>query len=270
MFYLKKYFLFLILSCSVSLTASAQHPEIGAWVGVSNYFGDLNINSSFQSARPGGGVFGRYNFGTRFAFKTGFNYGLVTYDDANTKFQYQQARNLSFKSNILEWTNHIEFNFFRYEQGKWRYNFTPYLLTGISVFAFNPKAYYQGEWVELQPLATEGGKYSRVSVAIPLGGGIKYALNERWSIGAEVASRISFTDHIDDVSDEYVFIRKTGNLDANTARALADRSGEVGEPFGRPGKQRGNVFDKDDFLFGGVWLAYTITWIRCPTPSNIP
>ena len=46
-------------------------------------------------------------------------------------------------------------------------------------------------------------KYSLIQPAIPLGIGFKFALNDKWSVGIEYGIRITFTDHIDDVSKTY-------------------------------------------------------------------
>lgn len=249
--------------------SAAQELEYGGWIGVSNYFGDLNSNASFEFMGPAGGLFFRYNLGTRFAFKQGLNYGKVSFEDAVSEFSYQQSRNLSFKSDIAEFSSHVEFNFFKYDREKKQYRFTPYLFMGISVFYFNPKAEYEGEWYALQPLQTEGKKYARINVAIPLGGGFKYSFTPYWTLGMEGGFRKTFTDYLDDVSDVYPgFI--PGNGDPSLENALSDRSGEVTDPpIGTEGKQRGFREFKDGFLFFGISISYSPIRMKCPKPSRI-
>ena len=45
--------------------------------------------------------------------------------------------------------------------------------------------------------------YSRFQIAIPFGVGIKYAIDQNWSIGIEYGLRKTFTDYIDDCSSVY-------------------------------------------------------------------
>ncbi len=64
--------------------------------GFSNYFGDLNSNTSFEYIGPAAGLFTRYNINGRFAWKTGFYCGKVTFSDEGSPDPFQRARNLSF------------------------------------------------------------------------------------------------------------------------------------------------------------------------------
>lgn len=260
--------LFAFLFCFAN-TTYGQALEIGAWAGAANYFGDLNTNANFEYTRPGGGAFVRYNLNYRFAFRGGLSYGRVGFeDDLQDDFAYHQARNLSFRSNVFEASGLVEFHFFKFIKGDKRHSFTPYLLTGISLFAFNPQTKFNGEWIDLQDLATEGKDYSKFNAAIPLGGGFKYAINKNWTIGIEAALRKTFTDFLDDVSDEFVNVRTTANPKGQLAKELADRSDEKGEPIGKEGKQRGNVLTNDEYLFTGFTVSYTLHKIKCPNPSG--
>lgn len=255
----------------------AQDWDYGMWAGFSNYFGDLNTRTSFEYMGPGAGVFARYNFNTRLAWKNGFNFGKVSFSDEASPDPFQRARNLSFHSNILEITSQLEVNFFRFEPRKERYKFTPYLSFGVSGFYFNPKAELDGVTYALQPIGTEGqndestGKkpYSRFGFAIPVGGGFKYRFHPAWTLGVELGVRVTFTDYLDDVSTTYPENVFSFSVPRNIAEALSDRSGEVGEPIGYAGKQRGMSDKKDQFLFFGLSLSYTILKERCPWPSRI-
>ncbi len=247
------------------------------WAGFSNYFGDLNTRTSFEHMGPGAGVFTRYNMGYRFAWKNGFNFGKVSFSDEASPDPFQRARNLSFRTNIVEVTSQIEINFFKYDKRRDQFKFTPYLTFGVSGFYFNPKGEYEGEWYALQPVGTEGQgdeaaggkKYSRFHFAIPVGGGFKYSFHPAWTLGVELGVRKTFTDYLDDVSTTYPTNVYSFTVPRNIAEALSDRSGEVGEPIGYPGKQRGMSKKKDDFLFFGLSLSYTVLKERCPKPSGI-
>jgi hypothetical protein len=247
------------------------------WAGFSNYFGDLNNQVSFEYMGPGTGVFARYNMGHRFAWKNGFNFGTVSFADEASPDPFQRARNLSFSSNILEITSQIEINFFKYDRTKDKLKFTPYLTFGVAGFYFNPKAELNGETYALQPVGTEGQfdeatglkPYSRFNFAIPVGGGFKYSFHPAWTLGVEVGVRKTFTDYLDDVSGVYPTNVFSFEVQRSVAEALSDRSGEVGEPIGYPGKQRGMSTKKDTYMFFGLSLSYTVIKMRCPWPSRI-
>lgn len=257
--------------------AQAQEWDYGVWAGFSNYFGDLNTRTSFEYMGPGAGVFTRYNMGYRFAWKNSFNFGKVSFADEASPDPFQRARNLSFHSNIIEIASQIEINFFKYDRRNDRNKFTPYLTFGVAGFYFNPKAELNGETYTLQPVGTEGqndaanGKkpYSRVNFAIPIGGGFKYSFHPAWTLGVELGVRKTMTDYLDDVSGTYPANVYSFAVSRNIAEALSDRSGEVGEPIGYAGKQRGMSSKKDDYLFFGLSLSYTVLKVRCPWPSRI-
>lgn len=253
---------------------SAQTLSIGVWLGISNYFGDLNTTANFEYAGPGAGVFVRKAINNRFAYKGSLNYGKIAFSDEANDNVYQKTRNLSFESPVIEFSNEIEFNFFKFDVKKEKLNFTPYILLGVSVFYFNPTTKLDGIQVRLQEYATEGQgtedndkrKYTRANFAIPMGFGFKYSFDPRWTIGIEGGIRKTFTDYLDDVSGSYPeFINNTP--DNSLGQRLSDRSGEVDEPIGLPGKQRGSNNRNDDYLFVGLSLSYNIIKVRCPDPS---
>ena len=145
-----------VLVC-VSLSGFSQKGfEVGGWLGVGHYFGDLN--STYSLKRPGaaGGLIGRYNFNNRISVRLSANYGRVSAYDSDSDNSFQQSRNLSFRSDILEGLGQLEFNFLPYVHGSEDQFFTPYLFGGFGFSYFNPKAELNGEWVALQPLGTEG------------------------------------------------------------------------------------------------------------------
>ncbi|MEZ5006924.1 MAG: DUF6089 family protein [Chitinophagales bacterium] len=265
---MKNIFIVVLLITAFSFKAKAQETEVGVWAGAANYFGDLNPVFSFKEVRWAGGMFYRHNFNPRMAVRAGMNYARIAASDAkNEKSPYPQYRNLSFESDIIEFTGTYEINFFKYQPLKNK-NFTPYLFVGISVFYYNPFTMYNGNKESLQSLGTEGqntpfgedNKYTRYSLAIPFGGGLKYALNKNWALNLEVSSRRTFTDYIDDVSDSYVDPDVLGGISA----PIADPS----EGGLAPGKQRGTAKDVDRFNFYGVAVTYTIQTNKCPTISN--
>jgi hypothetical protein len=221
-----------------------------------------------------GGLMVRRNFNQRVCFKLSANYGMVHGDDAVSRNIYERVRNLSFRSSIFEGAAQFEFNFLPYVHGSKEEFHTPYLFAGFTVFSFDPQAKYQGEWVNLRPLGTEGQfrgqEYYGVSGSLLFGGGFKIDLSYDWSLNFEIGARNTFTDYLDDVSTTYadknVLRRQRGEL----AAALSDRSRQdllpdgVDWNIGQPGVQRGDSRTKDLYVFLGVGLLYYFGDVRCP------
>lgn len=265
----------LIMGCTFS--SQAQRFEVGGMVGFANYFGDLNPNTSFELLGPSAGIFLRQNINTRFAFKYGLFYGQISGDDSKSQNPFQLERNLSFKTNLMELGTHFEFNFFELNVRENDKRFSPYILTGFNIFFYNPKALYRGEWIELQPLGTEGQnateytgreKYKLFNFAFAYGGGFKYRIGRFCQIGIEIVNRRAFTDYVDDVSATYVSPVSLPGGDNGLAAALADRSGEVGLPIGEPGRQRGTSPKPDNYLFAGFTFSYIFRTDNCPWPPG--
>ena len=251
---LKKFVYILIFLMGWNAPSEAQEVEVGVWMGMANYFGDLNPVFSFKEVRWAGGAFYRYNLNPRMAVRVGVNYARVKASDSKIeKVPYPQARNLSFESEILELGGAYEINFFKFQPKKDKF-FTPYLMVGFSVFYYNPYTSVDGNKVYLQQVGTEGqntplgeeNAYARYSFAIPFGGGIKYALNNNWSINVEISSRLSFTDYLDDVSRNYV---DPGVLGSDLARYLHDRSLE---PTAAVSGDSRSTPEFDEFVAGSI------------------
>ncbi len=267
--------LFTIFLALSGFIASAQMGwEAGGWLGVSHYFGDLNPN--FNLTRPGvaGGLIARWNFNDRLCLKFGANYGNISGYDSDSKNSYERARNLSFKSMLMDGTAQFEFNFLPYIHGSRTQFYTPYVFAGFSVFYFNPKAEYNGQMVELRPLGTEGQfkgeEYYTVQGAFTYGLGFKIDLSYEWSLNFELSARRTFTDYLDDVSTVYPDMDDLESLRGQMAVDLSDRSiiGPHETPIGQAGRQRGNQNTKDAYIMFGVGLVYYFGDIRCPPYSR--
>jgi hypothetical protein len=255
-----------------------QEGEFGIGVGAGHYFGDLNTKAQLNRAKMAATVFFRKNLGNYIAVRLGASFAQLGYSDKyNTHNTYMYQRNLSFNTKIWELSLQGDFNFFRFMPGEPQYSFTPYITLGAGIFLYDPYAYLKGEKVTLRPLGTEGQgssqypdrtPYSSTAISIPFGGGVKYAFNDRINIAFEVLHRFTNTDYLDDVSKTYVDPAIfTLNPDGSTsnARLLSDRSYELGEPIGIPGRQRGNSKQKDQFVTAMIHLTFNLQSYRCPS-----
>ena len=247
----------------------AQHTEIGFLLGASNYIGELSNNQStfyWQETKPAFGFFGKYNHNSMVALRGGLNFSSVSGEDSNSENKSISERNLSFQSRIIELSLIGEFNFPGYQPYALAKPFSPFLFGGIALANFNPKADFNGESVALQPLGTEGQgipgfarPYSKTTLAIPFGAGLKWALNDAINVGFEVGARLTFTDYLDDVggvfADNDALIQGNGEL----AAALANRTGELlgTDPVIVPaGTPRGDNTNNDWYFTAAFFVSY--------------
>lgn len=250
--------------------------ELGGFLGASHYFGDLNTN--FRLNQPGlaGMALGRYNFDDRLSIRFSGTYSRVAGNDAYSKNAWEKQRNLSFRSRILEGTAALELNFLPYIHGSRTENFTPYVVGGMSIFAYEPEALYKGTWYKLRELGTEGQfkgeEYNGTSGAWFYGFGFKFDLTAEWSLNIELANRVTWTDYLDDVSAKYPDLEDLEALRGMTAVALSDRSIEItpDQATGQRGRKRGNENDKDHFAVLSIGLVYYFGDLKCPPFLRFP
>jgi hypothetical protein len=258
--------------------AIVQEGEFGIGAGAGHYFGDLNTRAHLNRPKIAASVFFRKNFSNYIAVRVGASFAQLGYSDVyNDHNSYMQLRNLSFNANIWELALQGDFNFFRFMPGEPGYNFTPYITFGAGIFNYDPYAFLGGKKYFLRPLNTEGQgsslypdrkPYGSMSLSIPIGAGIKYSLNERINVGFEIVHRITSTDYLDDVSKTYVdpvVFPPLPDGSPSPAFQLHDRSNELGEPIGTPGRQRGNSRQKDQFVTAMFHITFNLQSYKCPT-----
>ena len=248
--------------------------EVGAGAGISYYLGDLNTNFNLDKPGIAASLIGRYNFNERLNLKFSVNATRLSADDANSRNAYERARNLSFRSHVLDGAAQLEFNFLPYVHGSDDQFYTPYIFLGFSVFNFNPQASINGQWENLQILGTEGqelrDEYSRISTGFVYGAGWKIDLNHVWSVNFEYSGRQLNTDYFDDVSGQYTSKTSLLSRRGQLAVDLSDRSIPDLNTFqiGEPGRQRGNSRNNDSYHFFQISVLYYLGRLECPDISN--
>ena len=264
-----KTLLILVAFIGLGFNANAQYKEnteVGFMGGVSYYLGDLNT-THFNSSKAMGGIVVRKNIDRRFSYKAELMYLNIAADDRNNSTDTIAInRGLHFKSPVYELSGQIEFNFLPYEPGNALYTWTPFVYTGVSLFHFNPQAENTtGEWVDLQELGTEGqgtslfsnrSKYALMQFAIPMGGGLKIAVNPSFNIILEYGIRKTFTDYLDDVSTTFV-----GGNGEPYPLEMTREAIELSDPLGthKKAQQRGGPNNKNDwYSFAGITLSFKL------------
>lgn len=288
-------FLFVLSFAGYSQSWVFLRHEVSLGLGTSHFLGELgganDIGSSgiagfkdleFKLTRPTVSVGYRFYLSPMFALKADLSYGRLNGDDALTTERFRQNRNLHFRSPVIELAARVEFyplkeyfgHLYRTNGvvGKRVNHWSPYIFVGAGGAWFNPKAQYNGEWVALAPLKTEGVDYKKIIGAFPMGAGIKYALSSQLSIGLEIGLRYTTSDYIDDVSG--VYYDHSGS-DAMT-QYLADPSIGIVQPYTdgsytydptAPGMQRGDPSNKDAYVFTLITLNYKFLKGRLNLPK---
>jgi opacity protein-like surface antigen len=290
--------LFLLITCSIA--GFGQHwkflrHEVSLGVGTSHFMGELgganDIGSSgikgfkdleFKLTRPAVAIGYRFYLSPMFALKADITYARLNGDDALTTEKFRQNRNIHFRSPLLELSARFEFyplkeyfgHLYRSNGvvGKKVNKISPYVFVGVGGFWFNPKAEYQGDWVALQPLQTEGVSYKKIAVSMPFGLGVKYALSNQLSIGLEFGLRYTNSDYLDDVSTVYVdksgsnpMTQYLANPTINSIETYTDGA-YVYNPTA-PGMQRGDPNNKDAFLLTMITVNYKFLQGRLNLPK---
>lgn len=286
----------LLACCGLSSTVSAQYfrnssywkthrKEITFGLGVTNFLGELGgrdqIGSpfvwdlEFSQTKPAVSLGYRYYVAKAVSVRFNGTYGILAGNDNLTQETFRHNRNLSFKSNIIEAQLCLEWHPFQEQPGhmydlRGVKGMAPsrmglYFFAGVGGFHFNPKTQFDGVWVELQPLGTEGQglpdgpeEYTLNQFCIPMGVGIRKALNKTMTIGLELQYTKTFTDHIDDVSGSYYDRDAIAQARGPVAAYLSDPS--LGEVPGQTntGQQRGFPDHNDGYIFLKAQLHYKL------------
>jgi hypothetical protein len=262
----------------LSLSSSAQYAyDFGVHAGVSNYLGEIggkegsrrNFVSDIKLAKTqfAVGGFARYRVLPIISAKVGLNWLRIEGNDNLSTNRGRVGRNLSFRNDLVEAELTAQVLFYEIQDlgkpYKYQNDFKMYAFGGVACFFSNPKAHYNGEWIALQPLQTEGVHYSRIGASIPLGLGMCVTLQKKHRIGWEIEWRTAFTDYLDDISTVYADPK---SLSSPTAIALANRRGELpADDAGAappenytPGSKRGDPSHNDSYLSTSFYYSYVI------------
>jgi len=193
--------------------------ELGGMLGGSFYMGDANYTTPFKNIGFCGGVIGRYILNPRMAIKGDFAIGRISGNTESQKNVFPENQNTSFSRTLFDLGAQFEYNFFGYGNGKGYRGykrFTPYILGGFG-FTFAPA-----------PADVV------FTVNIPIGGGVKYKLAERWNIGCEFTMRFSLSDKLDVTNKEGL---------------------QLNDPYGIKG---GAFKNKDSYSFTAIFITYDL------------
>jgi len=243
----------------VKTNNNASKLSITGGIGIASYVGDLiKSNTAFQQSSYSVNAGLSYSFVSHLNARFDIGFHNVQGYDSKSGGAHPE-RNLSFRSNILEFSLGAEYTVMNMDKHK----FSPYLFAGIGVFHFNPRAYYgSGGTHKLRELGTEGqglagypGIYSSMAVEYPLGIGFKYVINKKIMLMGEFCYRPTGTDYLDDVSTYYP---DKALLDArNPTTSKFTYRGEGAYPK-NPTLKRGDAGNKDGYYTTQLKVAYKL------------
>lgn len=263
--------------------------EIGGSIGAMNAFTDLGGRKgigkkfvkdfNFKNTEFCGSIFFSTVYKNEIAVRLEATFGQIhAYDSILKKVapttNERYERNLSFRSSIAEISLVAEFHpffiFGNYNDDHYPPAVSPYLLAGIGYFHFNPQAQLNNNYVDLQPLSTEGEGFAEYpnskvyklnQICFPLGLGARYDISALLNVRAEIVTRILQTDYLDDVSGRYIDPSVYSNYFTGTklshALLLNDRH-KPGASTAHPDGIRGRPINNDSYITFSVKLGLTL------------
>ncbi len=247
----------------------------GATAGIDYSMKDID----WASTGINGMIGFRYRFHPSFSTSTRLSFFNLKGDDKLSEEAIRKARNLNFKSGVIELQQRIEWIAFSVEKFSPTYtlpgkskgknkNQQYYLFTGLGAAYFNPKAEYNGKVYNLREIKTEGQSkpYSPITLTVPMGVGVRFGLGTSLRIGIEASYVKTFSDYIDDVSTVYADpslfspdIATIVNPSDYSVTQSAPGNPIVFNWFGA-GYQRGDSKQKDAFYHLNFVITRNITY----------
>lgn len=235
--------------------------------GTAKYFGELaNDGDLFQDTKWNFEVGLERRFQERISARVNLTVFQLKGSDAKAGNESRIPRNLSFTSWNTELSVVGIVQLFE-EVGRYyqRPVFNPYIFLGIGATYYNPRTDIPavdhdgnplpgaGTMTSLRQYETELVKYSPVTLAFPMGVGIKLMITPMFNISANGGYRYTLSDYIDDVSTVHP---GDAAFSDPLAAALSDRRPEVGRNPVPAGTQRGNPEKNDGYFIFSIRLDY--------------
>lgn len=243
--FLKKSIFVFIFTSFLFLNASfSQRIKAAFGLGACSYIGDLQKREELLvQPSTAFSVGATYNLNDYWKARVDLSLLTVRGDDkVNSSAFYTRARNLNFKSIVWELAFLTELDFLNIVLKK-ETLITPYIFLGPGIFHFNPTTIDKnGNKIRLHNVGTEGQllgnpayndrQYSLLQLNFQGGAGVRYAINNKVTLGIETSIRKLNTDYIDDVHatsyiDPAEFLAK-GQI---VAAQLQQRGDELGYTF---------------------------------------
>ena len=222
-----------------------QKYEVGAGIGTGVYSGDIIRKIDPAQAGFQGTLFGKRNFDNVWSLRIAISGSVLEGDDGKKPIDLvAKSRDARFKGGVIEGSAIMEFNFLDFLRNDSEFRFSPYAFFGVGY------SYFMMKGRESAERFTPADFYQLTSPVIPFGGGVKYRLDDQWTLAAELGIRATFTDYLDKI-DRSAGVIPVSEIDPNTGLLLT-RIVNFGNPY-----------TKDWYYFLGLSLSYTIPNVKC-------
>ncbi|MFK8006239.1 MAG: DUF6089 family protein [Saprospiraceae bacterium] len=203
-----------------ALIMAQSKSEVGLMLGGANYQGDIASSKtfSFKQTQAAGGIYARYHVNRHISLRGSMFYTKLQGDDLNfaDEGEWRTIRGFNFTNPVYEFSFTPEF----YILGNTikRKFFRPYIFAGIGAAFTNPKNNLVEK--DFGAVENEPGHYPTSHFSFPMGLGINFDINDKFTLGLEASSHFPLTDYLDGISES------------------------------------ANPNEKDWFVFGGLTLGY--------------
>lgn len=258
-------FVVIVIFIYTTSVVCAQKSEFGLGFGVCTYYGDLG-RDNIKNLHPAFQAFYGFQFNKYLNTRLSIGQSHVSGNDSYSNDISQKERNLSFSSKISELSGVLELNIIGIDN-----RLNPYFYGGLNLFHFNPKTLFEGEWIYLRDLGTEGQgsvqhldklKYKLIETSIVFGAGIKIPVSKTLIVSLELGWRRTNTDYLDDVGGEYINYSELTRSNGKMAAILSDRTPEylsLDHNLDRAtGSQRGGNKVRDYYVMSFINMTYDI------------
>jgi hypothetical protein len=260
----KAYSMMLLVFLSFLVRSQSQKLQIGSLIGHCQFYGDIESTDQINlgSNRTAYGAYLSYEFMNGMHVKTEYQKQKLFAQDDLTKTK----RNLHFRANIDEISLNVQFLPLQWINKTKRSKIQPFITAGLACMLFDPQAQYNGNWIRLHPLSTEGQglpgsnvpEYELLTFSKLLGLGIKTTIGKNIVLQLSAVSRYTNTDYLDDVSGNYYDLREIKKYKGLIASSLAYRKEGVipEDEWMYQNMPRGNTMPKDSYLVTSFSIGY--------------
>jgi hypothetical protein len=217
------------------VNARSQFHEIGAFIGSSNYIGDIGTDKYIHPNSPALGLVYKWNTTDRFSLRAGFTFSKLEENEFRNRDLNRFRRSYKLSNNIQEAMVGIEINFFEFNLHDETLGFTPYIFYGVSYFRY--EQFYLTPNGPFDP-PTYNNYGSDEKIAFPLILGFKINPNPIFVIALEMGARYTLTDNLDGSNPENEFA-------------------DIQE------YKFGNIMNNDWYIFTGLTISFTFGDLPC-------
>ncbi|MEY2971508.1 MAG: hypothetical protein RL738_349 [Bacteroidota bacterium] len=267
-------FLIPFFALAAALPLAGQHSQdlSISWGGI-GFRGD--VGPTWAAPTQGQAVTLGYRFQghPHYALRVVAEQGEFQVSDLGSGRADREARGTTVRTQTQSAWALAEVTFLPVRIPSFRFQHTPYLFSGLGVTAYNPQGQYQGEWMDLRPLGTEGQglsgsgttTYGTRALSVPLGLGWRAHLGPWLMAQAEVQWTWVRSDYLDDVSGNYADVEALREARGDAAAYFADPTQR-----GLTGYARGQSDQNDGWLRANIGLGLHLEkfWETCAAFLN--